>query len=41
MVGKITEKSMRLIADELIYTVKYYGDDELKCKEKIEIQGKK
>lgn len=36
MVGKITEESMRLIADEIIYTVKYYGDDESKCKEKIQ-----
>lgn len=36
MIGKITKSSMRLIADEIIYTVKYYGDDESKCKEKIQ-----
>lgn len=36
MIGKITKSSMELITDEIIYTVKYYGDDESKCKEKLE-----
>lgn len=38
MAIKIIEKSMNLLADEIIYTVKYYGEyyGESKCKEKIQ-----